>query len=924
MTKKLFLLALCMLMLAPVLFSYEKNDADKNVSGNIPTINYSPKLLYTQEPIIIDHRGARDLLWDQQQSAQGPQALACQADTTLSFFPRCADNFTIPYDADIDSLVWWGYYWNTMTNVVTGWNIEFYVDSGGGNGPQQAATFWAGINSWNETDLGGWYRYEATIPPFSATTGVTYYLVTQPVLIFPPQWGVNADTPPNVGDGNEGYFKSAYFGYPQWVTATTLWGTPYEWGFQIYGTPSAADTFTWDFEDGWQDWTHTNGNTYPAGWGIIDSLSSHTHIPVMGESLLAIDDDAAGSGTSVIDTAISPKFEGFAENWLYWLVGYNNIGSDWVTIILRYFDGASWNQTTLVQYTSDQGAYGAIPDSVDVSSFTGDTFQLLIEYNDGGVWAWWCEFDNIGPVFLFPPLTNDMASWTIDWPPATVLLNEVGDPTATFKNVGGTQATFDAHFEIDTNGVNVYTGNVQSITLDPGLDTTWVFTPQWTAGPTEGIAYNVTVYCVLPGDENPGNDTLTQVTTTSAVGDWIQCTNQPVAALANATGYDPVNDRVYSFGGGDGGSNYYNHTFQYDPGSDSWSTMATMPYSGDWIDACYSTGYFHIIGGYNGSANTWNMIYDIAGDNWTTGAALPTGKHSASLVTYNDSLVYVLGGRLSSGTATSDVYIYNIYTDSWTTGTSMPITVHKGNSVIIADTIYHVSGWDNGGTAHSYIYVGVIDPLNCESITWSTGPALPYANAAAGAATAYRNGDWYIYMVGGFMNGSTPIATAYEYNMTTATWSQLPDYTPFAIARGNFLTSRDGYSEIYVCGGDAGGAWSATDQVWKLPWATGIEEEKPVKNAMVFGLAQNVPNPLSNGNTQIAYVTTRSGPVSLKIYDNAGRLVRTLVDAQEDAGRKTVTWDGKDNNNNVVAAGIYFYRLAADGKVASKKMVVVK
>jgi flagellar hook assembly protein FlgD len=62
----------------------------------------------------------------------------------------------------------------------------------------------------------------------------------------------------------------------------------------------------------------------------------------------------------------------------------------------------------------------------------------------------------------------------------------------------------------------------------------------------------------------------------------------------------------------------------------------------------------------------------------------------------------------------------------------------------------------------------------------------------------------------------------------------------------------------------------------------------------------------------------------LKIYDNAGRLIRTLVDAKENAGRKTVTWDSKDSNNNLVAAGVYFYRLTADGKTASRKMVVVR
>jgi hypothetical protein len=104
----------------------------------------------------------------------------------------------------------------------------------------------------------------------------------------------------------------------------------------------------------------------------------------------------------------------------------------------------------------------------------------------------------------------------------------------------------------------------------------------------------------------------------------------------------------------------------------------------------------------------------------------------------------------------------------------------------------------------------------------------------------------------------------------------------------------------------------------------GIEEVPVLKNSLVFELSQNFPNPLNDGHTQIAYTTSRRGPVSLKIYDTSGRLIKTLVDRTEMPGRKTVFWDGKDNNNIGVSAGIYFYGLTADGKTTFKKMVIVK
>lgn len=103
-------------------------------------------------------------------------------------------------------------------------------------------------------------------------------------------------------------------------------------------------------------------------------------------------------------------------------------------------------------------------------------------------------------------------------------------------------------------------------------------------------------------------------------------------------------------------------------------------------------------------------------------------------------------------------------------------------------------------------------------------------------------------------------------------------------------------------------------------------EEKPGKTIdLVFGLLQNTPNPFRDGKAAISYTTTCSGPIGLKIYDSSGRLIMTLLDRpNENAGSKTVYWDGRDNNNHPVATGVYFYRLTAQNRTATKKMVVVR
>jgi len=93
--------------------------------------------------------------------------------------------------------------------------------------------------------------------------------------------------------------------------------------------------------------------------------------------------------------------------------------------------------------------------------------------------------------------------------------------------------------------------------------------------------------------------------------------------------------------------------------------------------------------------------------------------------------------------------------------------------------------------------------------------------------------------------------------------------------------------------------------------------------ATAFGLRQNRPNPFRE-TTQIRFDLVRPGPAALEIWDVSGRLVRRLVDRTLPAGPHTVVWDGRDGERNVVAGGIYFYRLSSDGQTDIKRMNLVR
>ena len=92
-----------------------------------------------------------------------------------------------------------------------------------------------------------------------------------------------------------------------------------------------------------------------------------------------------------------------------------------------------------------------------------------------------------------------------------------------------------------------------------------------------------------------------------------------------------------------------------------------------------------------------------------------------------------------------------------------------------------------------------------------------------------------------------------------------------------------------------------------------------------FLLEQNYPNPF-NLSTNIRYIIGEraSLPISLRIYNLKGQLVRSFKDIPCARGKHCITWDGKNNLGRVVASGVYFYKVEAGKFSQTKKMLLIK
>jgi flagellar hook assembly protein FlgD len=76
------------------------------------------------------------------------------------------------------------------------------------------------------------------------------------------------------------------------------------------------------------------------------------------------------------------------------------------------------------------------------------------------------------------------------------------------------------------------------------------------------------------------------------------------------------------------------------------------------------------------------------------------------------------------------------------------------------------------------------------------------------------------------------------------------------------------------------------------------------------------PNPF-NPSTTIAYSLAGRSHVTIHVYDVAGRVVRTLVDGEAEAGEHVIVWDGTTDSGERAASGVYFVKMEGFGEAGN-------
>ena len=102
----------------------------------------------------------------------------------------------------------------------------------------------------------------------------------------------------------------------------------------------------------------------------------------------------------------------------------------------------------------------------------------------------------------------------------------------------------------------------------------------------------------------------------------------------------------------------------------------------------------------------------------------------------------------------------------------------------------------------------------------------------------------------------------------------------------------------------------------------GIVESQPIPRSPSI-LLQNHPNPF-NSSTTIRFEISEPGLVKLELFNILGQRVRTFFREDRLAGAYQVIWNGRGDNGEEVASGVYFARLSAGDRVETRKMMLLR
>lgn len=331
------------------------------------------------------------------------------------------------------------------------------------------------------------------------------------------------------------------------------------------------------------------------------------------------------------------------------------------------------------------------------------------------------------------------------------------------------------------------------------------------------------------------------------------------------------------------------------------------------ITNCHNSGYIAggvkatggLVGDNRGTIDSCYTSGDFVGHNQTGGLVGINSGFISNSFSHRNINVYDPGNNDVGGLVGLNL---GIICNSYSTGVVNNPNYNTGgligtNWIGIVLNCYstgNVSGYNTSG--------GLIGLNNCGKISncYSTG----YVNGSDIKAGGLVGDNWDGTVNGSFwdMQTSGQSSSSAGTGKTTAEMKTQSTYTD---AGWDFVNNwsinpsvNDGYPMLLST------AVSNDEQA--------IDEIKPL-----LSVYPAYPNPF-NPSTTISFNLSSHNQVDVSVYNIKGQKVRTLLSDKLNSGKHQVVWNGKDNDNNNCASGVYFYRVKAGNLVKTNKIMMLK
>lgn len=298
----------------------------------------------------------------------------------------------------------------------------------------------------------------------------------------------------------------------------------------------------------------------------------------------------------------------------------------------------------------------------------------------------------------------------------------------------------------------------------------------------------------------------------------------------------------------------------YNPQTDTWTVNATAPTNITRAGTALGLDGNVYVFGPSGSQNS-TLIYDPVNDAWSYGADLygSRSRYSSSVVTYNETAIYVIGG------------------------------FHFEMIWVFPPGLWMPYWFDTD-------YVDVYNPV---TDTWTTGPSLNRGKYAGGAALA-RDGLIHYYGGQQWLGVSYDEIETLEVSTPGATW-QLSDYT-LSKEKAHFGTVVDEHGRVFVVGG------------MDYPGSAGIDEVEMLMTAEVSEVNEiSIVSPMDgagvNGTVEIEVEAKNLHAASVVVVD--AYVDDVLLESQLGGGATswTYVWNatelGLDSSHSILVRAFF-------------------